>query len=145
MINLHTKFEVFTFTHYEEIKNNENCRIEVVWRVRGHPRSPAMSPFDRAHTTSYAFILYNFRVIASYLLKSPILTYLTCIWRPRLGWPCSNFAETFGSRKLVSMRYRVALFPWFYVQPFWHNTGVWQTDGHTTMACTTLAGICCKN
>ena len=40
--------------------------------VRGHSRSTAMSPFDRAHMTSYstyASILYRFRDIASYLSK----------------------------------------------------------------------------
>ena len=44
--------------------------------VRGHSRSLAMSPFDRAHTTSYStltetmcLILYRFRDIASYLSK----------------------------------------------------------------------------
>jgi len=49
--------------------------------VRGHSRSTAMSPFDRAHTTSYS----------------------TLIGR-------SNFAEIFGIRKLESLGYRVVLF-----------------------------------
>ena len=42
--------------------------------VRGHSRSTAMSPFDRAHTTSYSIfnrnyvsIFYRFRDIAGYL------------------------------------------------------------------------------
>jgi len=30
MINLHTKFEVPTFTDYEDIKGNENCSIKFV-------------------------------------------------------------------------------------------------------------------
>jgi len=45
--------------------------------VRGHSRSTAMSPFDRAHTTLYSTltetmyvsILYRFRDIAGYLSK----------------------------------------------------------------------------
>jgi len=44
--------------------------------VRGHSRSPAMSPFDRAHTTSYSTLIETmglsctvFRDIASYLSK----------------------------------------------------------------------------
>jgi len=41
--------------------------------VRGHSRSSAMSPFDRAHTTSYSTLietmLYRFRDIAGYLSK----------------------------------------------------------------------------
>jgi len=31
--------------------------------------------------------------------KLPILTYSTCIWRLRWGWPRLNFAEIFGSKK----------------------------------------------
>jgi len=31
MINLHTKFEVSVFTHYEDMKANAKCRIWVVW------------------------------------------------------------------------------------------------------------------
>ena len=43
------------------------------WVVRGHSRSTAMSPFDRAHTTSYSTLIeyvsifYRFRDIAGYL------------------------------------------------------------------------------
>jgi len=38
------------------------------------------------------------------------LTYPTCIWRLRWGWPRLNFAEIFGVRKLDSPGYRAALF-----------------------------------
>jgi len=44
MLNLHTKFEDSMFTDYEDMKGRG-------W-VRGHPRSLAMLPLDRAHTTS---------------------------------------------------------------------------------------------
>ena len=37
----------------------------------------------------------RFRDIAS-CRKSPILTYLTCIWRLRWGWPRLSFTEIFG-------------------------------------------------
>jgi len=46
--------------------------------VRGHSGSSAMSPFDRAHTTSYStlietmrlsFSIYRFRDIAGYMSK----------------------------------------------------------------------------
>jgi len=43
-------------------------------------------------------------------------------------WSRSNFAMIFGNRKLESRGYRVA---WSYVEPFWYNTGVWQTDRQT--------------
>ena len=62
--------------------------------VRGHSRSWAMPPFDRAHTTSYLTLIETMRL--SYAVfdiqpvicrKSPILTHPTCIWRPRRGDP----------------------------------------------------------
>jgi len=53
----------------------QNVEIEVVWG-RGHPSSPAMSPFNGAHMTSYSTFNRNYAstwfrswVIASYLSK----------------------------------------------------------------------------
>jgi len=75
MINMHTKFEVFTFTDYKNMKGNAKCRNWGRLGVRSHPRSPAMSPIDRAHAIScmtnrnYAPTLWHSRVIASYLSK----------------------------------------------------------------------------
>jgi len=79
MINLHAKFEVSVFSHYEDMKGNAKCRNCDSLGIRGHPRTVAMSPFDRAHfifnfNRNYASIMYHFRVIAS-CQKSPILTY----------------------------------------------------------------------
>jgi len=76
MINMHTKFEVSVFTHYEDMKQNAKCRnwgglgVKVTQYYQQCHHS-----FDRAHMTSYstnrnyASILYHFRVIASYLSK----------------------------------------------------------------------------
>jgi len=76
MINLHTKFEVSMFTHYEGMKGNANVEFRVVWGgVVGDPRSLAMSPFDSAYdflfdfNRNYASVLYHFRVMAIYLSK----------------------------------------------------------------------------
>jgi len=47
-----------------------------------------------------------------------------------------------ASEELKSLDYRVALFAWSYVQPFWYNTGVWQTDTHRhTMMDNTRASL----
>ena len=82
------------------------------WRgaVRGHSRSSAMSPFDRAHTTSYSTLIETMRLSGTVFeiwplicRKSPILTHSTCIWRPRRGLCRSNFMEIFGFRKLESL------------------------------------------
>jgi len=57
--------------------------------------------------------------IAGYLSQvAPILTHPTRIWRPRRGWPRSNFAEIFGVRKPESLGYRSVLFLWSSVQRF---------------------------
>jgi len=57
MINLHTKFQFFMFTQYDDMKGNAKCRNWVVWGLRGHPKSLAMSPFDRVHMTSYSTLI----------------------------------------------------------------------------------------
>jgi len=93
MIKPHTKFEVSKFMHYEDMKGKAKCRKWVVWGIRGQWRSPAMSPFDRAHTTSYltlnrnyASILYRFRVIASYSSKVADFNLLHLNLASALGW-----------------------------------------------------------
>ena len=75
--------------------------------VRGHPRSSAMSPFDRAHTISYSSLIETMRLSCTVseirqviCRNSPTSTYPTCIWRPRWEWPRSNFEKIFGIRKL---------------------------------------------
>jgi len=90
MVSQCTKYEVSRFTRYEAVNGGAKCRK---WRVvMGHSRSTAMSPFDRAHTTSYltlietVSIFYRFRDTAGYLSK------------------------VFGVRKLDSLGYRVVLF-----------------------------------
>jgi len=64
MINLPTKFEVPSFTHYRDMKDVENAQNGVVWVVLGHLRSSAivMSPNDRAHTTSYSTLIETMRL-----------------------------------------------------------------------------------
>jgi len=49
VFNSHTRFEVSTIICYKDVKGNANVEIVV---VRGHSRSSAMLPFDRAHMTS---------------------------------------------------------------------------------------------
>jgi len=38
-------------------KAMKNAEIEVVWGVRGHPRSSETLPFDRAHMTCYSTLI----------------------------------------------------------------------------------------
>ena len=59
MINQCTKFEVSRFTRYEAINVGRHKMRNMGWvgMVRGHSRSTAMSPFDRAHTTSCSTLI----------------------------------------------------------------------------------------
>jgi len=62
MINRHTKCKISMFTHYEDMKSNAKCRNWGSLGVRVHPRSPAMSPFDRVHATSYSTLIETMRL-----------------------------------------------------------------------------------
>jgi len=116
MVSQCTKCEVSRFTRYEAMAV-QNAEMGRFGAVRRHSRSSAMSPFNRAHTTSYSTLIETMRLSCTVFEiqpvicgKSPILTHPTCIWCPRRGWPRSNFAEIFGIRKLESLGYRVVLF-----------------------------------
>ena len=62
MINLPTKFEMPNFIRYGNVKGDANVENGV---VRGHPRLSAMSPFDRAHTTSYSSLIETIRLLCT--------------------------------------------------------------------------------
>ena len=77
-----------------------------------------MSPFDRAHTSSDSTLIESmwlscivFDIERAVCRKSPILTYPTCIWRPRWGDPGGI---SLGVWKLESLGYHVVLFAWSY-------------------------------
>ena len=61
MVSQCTKYEVSRFTRYEAVNGGGKCRkwggLEWFGVVRGHSRSTAMSPFDRAHMTSYSTLI----------------------------------------------------------------------------------------
>ena len=58
MVSQCTKYEVSRFTRYEVVNGGAKCRKRGgLWVVRGHSRSTAMSPFDRAHTISYSTLI----------------------------------------------------------------------------------------
>jgi len=97
------------------------CQCKMGWFVvvRGHSRSWAMPPSDRAHMTFYLTLMETmclsctiFEIEPVICQRLPILTHPTCIWCPCRGWPRSNFAKIFGTRKLDSLDYCVVLFMW---------------------------------
>jgi len=62
MINLYTNSEVSMFTHNEYMKCNAKCINLGGFGGYGDPRSPAMSTFDVAHTTSYSTLIETMRL-----------------------------------------------------------------------------------
>jgi len=107
------------------------CNLET--GVLGHSKSSKVALFDRAHTT-FVFVFHsNYASIYYPFLDMHIGRKLLppCIWRPRWGWSRQIYATTLGDEKLNWWAYQtVKEFRW-YVQPFWHNTRVWQTDRRT--------------
>ena len=58
-----TEHEVSRFTRYEAVNGGAKCRKWGGLGVfKGHSRSWAMPPFDRAHTTSYSTLIETIRV-----------------------------------------------------------------------------------
>jgi len=117
----------------------QNIEIRVVW---GGYRSVKVIDNVTVRSNSYHF-LFDFNrsymrlsctVFETYPVicrKSPILIHPTCIWRPLRGWPRSNFAEIFCTRKVDSLGYRVVSYVWSCILRFWYNTSLWQTDRQT--------------
>jgi len=63
MVSQCIKFEVSRFTPYEAMNGGAKCKkIRCFGAVRGHSRSPAMSPFDSAHTTSHSTLIKTMRL-----------------------------------------------------------------------------------
>jgi len=100
MVTLPTKCEVSMFTHYEDTKGNTNVRIWEVWEVKGHSGSPTMSPFDKAHTTSYSTLTETMHLSCTVFelqqvicQKLPILTYSTFTGHHHRGDPVWHIKE----------------------------------------------------
>jgi len=55
-INLGTKFQISTFTHYKDMKGDKNAKIWVLWGL-GSPRVISNKSFDRVHTTFYSTLI----------------------------------------------------------------------------------------
>jgi len=97
-------------------KTTENVEIVEWLGVRGHPRSLAMSSFNRTHIAFYSTLIESMslsctifelqRVICQ---KSPILTYPTAFGSPVEGDSVRISPRIFAVRKPESMVYRVVL------------------------------------
>ena len=62
MVNLPTKFEVSTFSRYGDMKCVKMHKMGWFGMARGHHRSSAMSPFDRARMISYSSVIETMRL-----------------------------------------------------------------------------------
>jgi len=154
VINPHIKFEASAFTHYKDIKSNVKCRNWGGFKGRGHPRSLAMSQFDRVHMTSYstnknyASILYHNRVIMSYLSNVADFNLSTCIWCPHWG-DCEFHPDLWHQKTRVipglSCDIACVILCLSILIQYWHVTNRWtdrQTNGHMMIANTVLAQHC---
>jgi len=92
IINLCTKLEVSTFTHYKDTKSNtKKCRN---WGGLGGYGSSMLitnTTFDRAHIISYSTLIETMHLSCTVFdlqqvicQKWPILTYHTCICHPQI-------------------------------------------------------------
>jgi len=123
IVNLQTKFVVSNYTHCEDMRSGAKCtNWGRLGELRGHSRSSAMLPFDRAHTTSYSTLIETMYLVLI-LRYSRLFVEIRRFWPtpPAFGahvggdWLRWNFAEIFGVRKLESLGYREVLFVWSYV------------------------------
>jgi len=82
----------------------KNYLYDKTWTNQSHE----VGGLRKMNTTSYSTLIETMRLSCTVIKiqpvicrKSPILTHPTYIWCPHREWPRSNFAETFGFRKLV--------------------------------------------
>jgi len=61
----HQILSLYMFTQYEDMKGNAKRRNEGGLGVISHPKSPAVSPFDTAHTASYSTLIETMRLSCS--------------------------------------------------------------------------------
>jgi len=89
----------------EILKGNAKRRNWVVWGVRGHLRSLAMSPFGKACTNVYCTLTETMRISCTVFGPSEKLSYfnLPHLHLAPLLRMTLNFSQTFGIRELQSL------------------------------------------
>jgi len=123
MVNKCTKFKISRFTRNEGMNGGAKCRkwggLWQLWVT--HSGSSAMSPFNRAHTTSYSTLVETVR------LSLPFSRYSRLFVESRRFWPNPPSSASSWGMTLVEFRgdlwrqktrvpgYRVVLFLWSYV------------------------------
>ena len=70
MLNLQTKFEVFRCTRYESMNGGTKCRK--LWWFGVTQGPSAMSPLDRAHTTSYSTLIKKTMRLSCTVFDRPV-------------------------------------------------------------------------
>ena len=94
MANQVTKFEVYTFSRYGDMKCVKNAQSGVwIGVVRegdpeGHPRSSAMSPFDKAYMISYLSLIDIMHLSCTVFLGGELF------WLHMHCWPLNIHYET---------------------------------------------------
>ena len=143
-----TKFEVSRFTRYDAMNSGAKCRK---WGSQGTLKLKVignMSPFDRAHTTSYSTLIETIRLSCTVFEiqpvicgKSTILTHPTCIWCLRggdLGRISRRYltSENQSPWAIVWCCLCDPTFSRFSIELRLVTDGQTETDGHRAMAST---------
>jgi len=114
------------------LRGNVHSSFMAHWKARGRLRISANWTFFASS--------HGWGVMNRYLSKSWFLKGGGSFWVQISGEGRVSHQRLLASENLESLGYHVALFARSYVQPFWYNTGVWQTD----MACKrTVYNTCC--
>ena len=94
-------------THYEDMKGNAECQNWSSLRVRGHPRSPAVSPFDRVHMTSYSILIETmclsctiFELLSIDKTKVVISGERQKVTQKAVRWPCGVCGTGVGNNSV---------------------------------------------
>jgi len=102
------------------------------FQIRGAAVGKARLPTVRAPFLRYGDLL----------AKNCLFSYLSLIRRPRSVCSLWNFALKLTMSKLRWLGYPSVKTAWSYLELFWHDTGLWQTDRQTESIIASTRWVC---
>ena len=113
-----SKLSVFD-PHFEEVRGGIEPWLMARWKAR----------VDLL--TELLFLSLTVEALQGRTCQNSLLFGEMGQFEPRFQGKGSSLGNIFGSRKLDTFCYLIVQTAPCYVQSFWHNTGLWQTDGQT--------------